>query len=229
MPIGGWVLREACRQAREWLDEGFEPIAVNLSGKQCRHDGFLARGAAACRATRLAGAAPTVRTDREHDDRPRGDRRVLGDGAAGISLAIDDFGTGYSAFAYLQSLPVDTLKIDRSFLAQIGPGTTDGAIVRAIVAMARALGITVVAEGVEYDAQWRFLREIGCDRAQGLFAGRAGPRRAVGPHRTRRAYRPCRAGERALLVDGKLGTAAEPLPHPMPQPYAGLTAASLQA
>nr|WKF55823.1 putative signaling protein [Paraburkholderia busanensis] len=190
VPIGGWVLREACRQARAWLDEGFEfgRIAVNLSGKQCRHDGFLHELAGVLSDTGLPArrlqfelVESMAMTGRDET------AALLGELARrGISLAIDDFGTGYSAFAYLQSLPVDTLKIDRSFLAQIGEridapidereaGAADGAIVRAIVAMAKALGITVVAEGVEYDAQWRFLREIGCDRAQGYLLGRPVP------------------------------------------------------
>lgn len=179
IPIGGWVLREACRQARAWLDEGFDfgRIAVNLSAKQCRHDGFLQEVAHVLSDTGLPArrlqfelVESMAMTDREETG------TLLRELARrGISLAIDDFGTGYSAFAYLQTLPVDTLKIDRSFLAQIGPGTTDGAIVRAIVAMAKALGITVVAEGIEQESQMQFLREIGCDRAQGYLLARPAP------------------------------------------------------
>ncbi|WP_063925991.1 EAL domain-containing protein [Cupriavidus sp. IDO] len=176
VPIGAWVLREACRQARAWLDEGFDfgRIAINLSARQCRHEGFLHEVASVLSDTGL----PARRLQFElvesmamtaHEETGALLRELAG---RGISLAIDDFGTGYSAFAYLRTLPVDTLKVDRSLLTQIGPGTTDGAILRAIVAMAKALGIIVVAEGVEQPSQMQFLREIGCDRVQGYLLAR---------------------------------------------------------
>ncbi|SDG43123.1 EAL domain-containing protein [Paraburkholderia phenazinium] len=97
----------------------------------------------------------------------------------GISLAVDDFGTGYSSFRYLQALPVDTLKVDRSFLAGVGPAGSDGTIVRAIVAMAKSLGIMVVAEGVETASQLAFLRQICCDRAQGYLLAVPSPPQAM--------------------------------------------------
>ena len=93
----------------------------------------------------------------------------------GISLAIDDFGTGYSSFTYLQTLPMDTLKVDRSFLSDVRDDGRNGAIMLAIVAMARSLGVAVVAEGVEKASQMQFLREIGCDRAQGYLLARPAP------------------------------------------------------
>ncbi|WP_434033256.1 EAL domain-containing protein [Cupriavidus sp. a3] len=176
MPIGAWVLREACRQARRWIEEGFAfgRIAVNLSARQCRHEQFLHD-----LTTILSDAGlPPGRLQLELVE----SMAMTGNGVTeallgelarrGVSLAIDDFGTGYSSFTYLQTLPVDTLKVDRSFLAGIDGRRRDSAIVRAIVAMARSLGLAVVAEGVENEEQLRFLREIGCDRGQGFLLGR---------------------------------------------------------
>jgi EAL domain-containing protein (putative c-di-GMP-specific phosphodiesterase class I) len=206
VPLGAWVLREACRQAREWLDEGFDfgRISVNLSARQCLHDGFLHQVTTILSETGL----PATRLQLELVESMammtgRGGIEALLEelAARGISLAIDDFGTGYSSFKYLQSLPVDTLKVDRSFLADLaapGPGTPprvkqnvarDRSIVRAIVAMARSLGVTVVAEGVETPRQLEFLREIGCDRAQGFLLARPAPAELMP-----RALEVCEAG-----------------------------------
>ncbi|TDV26730.1 diguanylate cyclase/phosphodiesterase with PAS/PAC sensor(s) [Paraburkholderia caballeronis] len=188
VPIGAWVLREACRQARAWLDEGFDfgRMSVNLSGRQCRHDGFLLELSNILSETGL----PASRLQFELVESMAmmtgggGIETLLHELAArGISLAIDDFGTGYSSFTYLQALPVDTLKVDRSFVAGIGSddgnGSSGGTIVRAIVAMAKSLGLAVVAEGVETEQQMRFLAATGCDRAQGFLLARPMPARAM--------------------------------------------------
>ncbi|CAN0624641.1 diguanylate cyclase [Burkholderia multivorans] len=200
VPIGRWVLREACRQARRWLDEGFEfgRIAVNLSARQCFTDNFLTN------LTRILSetALPPERLQLELlESMAMNTREEIGIllrelAARGISLAIDDFGTGYSSLAYLKDLPVDTLKIDRSFLADSGSGSSpDGAIVRAIVAMGRALGLDVVMEGVETKEQLAFLQEIGCHQVQGFLLGRPQPAEQLVENALRRGEGGAAAGD----------------------------------
>jgi diguanylate cyclase (GGDEF)-like protein/PAS domain S-box-containing protein len=183
VPLGRWVLREACRQARAWLDAGFEfgRIAVNLSARQCVTDGFLADLSAILSETAL----PAGRLQLELlESMAMNTREEIGSllrelMARNVSLAIDDFGTGYSSLAYLKDLPVDTLKIDRSFLADNEAHKPDRAIIRAIVAMGRALGLDVVMEGVETPEQLAFLREAGCHYAQGYLLARPQPAEQV--------------------------------------------------
>src|ERR1019366_9180513 len=104
---------------------------------------------------------------------PERARRVLTDLAhMGVMLSIDDFGTGYSSLAYLKNLPVHHLKIDRSFVQEMGTGTDDEVIVRSVVYLARNLGLQTVAEGVEDEATWQHLTDLGCDSAQGYFLAR---------------------------------------------------------
>lgn len=176
VPIGAWVLREACRQARLWIEEGFSfgRIAVNLSARQCRHEQFLHDLTEILSDTGLPPARLQLELVESMAMTGNGvTESLLGELARrGVSLAIDDFGTGYSSFTYLQTLPVDTVKVDRSFLAVIDAHRRESAILRAIVAMAHSLGLTVVAEGVENEEQLRFLREIGCDRGQGFLLAR---------------------------------------------------------
>ncbi len=179
VPIGAWVLREACRQARAWIDEGFTfgRVAINLSARQCRHERFLHDLTTILSDTGLPPSRLQLELVESMAMTGHGvTELLLGELAQrGVSLAIDDFGTGYSSFTYLQTLPVDTLKVDRSFLSGIDARQRDSTILRAIVAMARSLGLTVVAEGVENAEQVQFLREIGCDRGQGFMLARPAP------------------------------------------------------
>ncbi|CAI8692449.1 EAL domain-containing protein [Burkholderia pyrrocinia] len=179
VPIGRWVLHEACRQARRWLDEGFEfgRVSVNVSARQCFTDHFLSDLTTILSETALPAECLQLELLESMAMNTREEMGILLRELAtrGISLAIDDFGTGYSSLVYLKDLPVDTLKIDQSFLADCGSGSTDDAIVRAIVAMGRALGLDVVMEGVETAKQLAFLQEIGCHQGQGFLFARPQP------------------------------------------------------
>jgi diguanylate cyclase (GGDEF)-like protein len=172
--IGEWVLREACRWATFIGAERGLQVAVNLSPRQF-NDPRLPDMVA--RALRETGLPPglleleiTESTAMRETDATLGTLKRLKQ--LGVSIAIDDFGTGYSSLAYLKRFTVDKVKIDRAFVAE-GPGDRDqGAIVPAVVALAHALGIRVIAEGVETEAQRAFLEGCGCDYLQGNLAGR---------------------------------------------------------
>ncbi len=169
--IGAWVLREACRQLREWDAQGLPPttVAVNLSPVQFRRDDLLA---VVGETLRLAGVAPQ-RVELElteslllHDSE-RLSALMAALGGMGLMLAIDDFGTGYSNLGYLRRFAVDRLKVDRSFVHHITTDTHNEAIVRAVIQIARSLDMQVVAEGVEDQATVDHLLALGCDVGQG--------------------------------------------------------------
>ncbi|KFG94356.1 diguanylate cyclase [Burkholderia paludis] len=191
VPIGRWVLHEACRQARRWLDEGFEfgRVSVNVSARQCFTDHFLSDLTSILSETALPAECLQLELLESMAMNTREEIGILLRELAtrGISLAIDDFGTGYSSLVYLKDLPVDTLKIDRSFLTDCGSGSPDDAIVRAIVAMGRALGLDVVMEGVETEQQLAFLQEIGCHQVQGFLFARPQPAEQLAGMSSRRA------------------------------------------
>ncbi|HOZ64663.1 MAG TPA: GGDEF domain-containing phosphodiesterase, partial [Burkholderiaceae bacterium] len=175
IPIGNWVLQEACMQAKTWqnLGLGAIPVAVNLSARQFNAPSLDAAIEAAlksadCPAALLQLEITESMVMANANQALQTMRRM---NALGVQLSIDDFGTGYSSLSYLKRFPVNKLKIDRSFVSDIHVDVNDEAIVDAILTLARKLGLRTVAEGVETVAQLQFLRALGCDECQGyLFA-----------------------------------------------------------
>jgi EAL domain-containing protein (putative c-di-GMP-specific phosphodiesterase class I) len=178
VPMGQWVLREACRQARAWQGDvpGVGPlvVGVNLSASQFERDALPDEIGTILRDTGLPPACLQLEVSEAvlmRDD-PRMLTRLEALKTIGVRLAIDDFGTGYASLSYLKRLPVDCLKIDRSLVKGVGSDTEDTAIVRALVTLARSLGILVTAEGVETAEQLFQLRSLGCDQGQGYYFAR---------------------------------------------------------
>ena len=171
--IGDWVLRETCRQNKEWQSAGlpFVAVAVNLSAIQFRqHDlaqsiaTILRDGGPAPRYLELELTESAVMRDAEKTIAMMRELKAIG-----VQLSLDDFGTGYSSLSQLKHFPFDRLKIDQSFVRGLPDDPDDLAIVAAIIAMGKALGLTVIAEGVETQAQWDILQSLGCEEAQGFF------------------------------------------------------------
>lgn len=179
IPIGNWVLNEACRQMREWFDQGYSHwrMAVNLSALQFCHAGLVDNVAAALACHQLPANSLTLEitetTAMSDADASMAVLQQLSD--MGVDLSIDDFGTGYSSLMYLKRLPANELKIDRGFVNDLEHDSDDAAIVSAIVALGQALGLRIVAEGVETDTQQRFLTTLGCDALQGYLLGHPQP------------------------------------------------------
>ena len=179
VPIGDWVLDAACAQMRQWLDGGriAGPIAVNVSALQLNDPEFAARVVGILRHHDIDGSHLQIEvTESTVMANPEQAIRALGRLAAlGISIAVDDFGTGYSSFSYLKRLPINTLKIDRTFVDDIGTSGEDEQIVTAIIQVAHALKLQVVAEGVETREQAAFLARLGCHFGQGYLYARPLP------------------------------------------------------
>jgi diguanylate cyclase (GGDEF)-like protein/PAS domain S-box-containing protein len=179
VPLGTWVLQEACRQARAWRKTGLPPltIAVNLSLAQCRNGDLRRMTWQALRATDLeprwleleVTESLFLSAGNGHIE----DLRRLR--TRGVRVSIDDFGTGYSSLGRLRQLPVDQIKIDRSFVAGVGHSADAEAIVRAVIRLGHSLGLRVVAEGVETGTQCAFLQAEGCDAAQGFHIAKPLP------------------------------------------------------
>ena len=175
IPLSNWVLREACRQAALWMAEGQRlRVAVNLSASHFQHVLLLEQVSACLEESQLPaellelevtescimadvdGAISTLRSLKE----------------LGVTLSVDDFGTGYSSLSYLKLFPLDKLKIDQSFVSDLTSSKNDAAIVRAIIALGHAIGLTVIAEGVETQAQFAQLPALQCDEMQGYLYAR---------------------------------------------------------
>ena len=173
IPIGHWVLRTACAQNAQWLQEGLPPvrICVNLSMRQLEDPGLIEDLQSALEQSGLPPHLLELElTESMIMHNTERAVRILGSiKSLGVRLAIDDFGTGYSSLAQLKRFPIDTLKVDRSFIREIARDAEDRAITEAIIAMGKTLSLTIVAEGVETAEQKAFLRERACDEMQGYY------------------------------------------------------------
>ena len=183
LEIGAWVIDQACRQLRAWLDEGrpLVRIAVNVAARQFMAGDLdrvvstaLARHGVPAHWLELELTEGMLVTDPQAAIEMMKRLQVLG-----ITLSLDDFGTGFSSLAYLQKFPIDALKIDQSFVREIGREPGGAVLVDAVIALARRLRLRVVAEGVETAAQRDYLREQGCGEVQGYFIGRPAPAEAL--------------------------------------------------
>jgi diguanylate cyclase (GGDEF)-like protein/PAS domain S-box-containing protein len=179
LPIGRWVLREACRQARAWQCAGLPrlPIAVNVSAVEFRDQGFVDGVRAVLSETGLEARCLELElTERVLMEDAESTAAVLQElKMMGVHLAVDDFGTGYSSLSYLRQFPIDILKIDRSFVQQITDDSEDSLIVSAIINMGKSLKHVVVAEGIETQEQRAYLQSQHCAEGQGYFFGRPVP------------------------------------------------------
>ena len=184
LPVGEWVLRQACGQKKAWRDQGLAVarMSVNLSSRQLNDPNLVAT------VRRILGESELEPTDLELEitegmieDADQALKVLQGLSAMGVTLAIDDFGMGYSSLAHLKRFPIDTLKIDRTFVRDVTTDSDDAAIAKAIIAMAHSLKLKVIAEGVETREQLAFLKGESCDEFQGFLFSQAIPGRDLGP------------------------------------------------
>jgi diguanylate cyclase len=176
VPIGQWVVREACRQVQAWLDEGRRPVAVaiNISAVEFRDPRFLEHVRTVLTDSQLdARYLELELTESSLMQRAESSALALRDlKEMGVKVAIDDFGTGYSSLSYLRQFPIDALKVDQSFVHEISAGPAGTPIVSAVISMGRSLGHRVIAEGVETREQLAFLQAQGCGEGQGYYFSR---------------------------------------------------------
>jgi len=204
VPIGNWVLRESCQQLRKWLDDGLPRVQmnVNISALQFARDDFSDRVASVLEEFRLDPRLLTIELTESvvMDDDATARRQMNLLRQCGIHIAMDDFGTGYSSLSYLHRIPVDVLKIDRSFIDQLEAPEGTRPIVEAVISLAQRLSLTVVAEGVETEAQHAILDKAGCHEYQGYLFAR--PMNAADAGRCLRASRVHRFAKASDDVDG---------------------------
>ncbi|MDQ2823671.1 MAG: EAL domain-containing protein [Pseudomonadota bacterium] len=179
IPLGAWVLREACEQNQAWQDAGLARlrVAVNLSAYQFRQTDLADFVASVLKDAGMSGQYLELEvTESVVMHNPQDAVRILEQlSAQGIHISVDDFGTGYSSLSYLKQFRLDTLKIDRSFVRDIDSDADDAAIVRSVIALAHSLRLQVIAEGVETAEQLEYLRALGCDQYQGYFRSKPLP------------------------------------------------------
>lgn len=179
LELGAWVLNRACTQLKTWQGQGYNlaPVAINLSARQFSEQDLVKmiehEISAAGLQPALLELELTERVIMRNVEETRAKLQALKD--IGVKLSVDDFGTGYSSMNYLKLFPLDVLKIDRSFVMDLGIDSNDESIIRAIVALSKGLGLTTIAEGVETEQQREMLSSIGCDLMQGYLFSRPVP------------------------------------------------------
>jgi EAL domain-containing protein (putative c-di-GMP-specific phosphodiesterase class I) len=183
VPLGAWVMQEACAQVARWNEAGFAvgfghlEVSVNISPRQLVSPDFVESVRAAVLSSGLQPGALCLEITEStlmNDPQASADAmQALRD--LGVHISIDDFGTGYSSLSYLKHFPIDSLKVDQTFVDGLGEDPDDSVIVSAVIALAHSLGMTAVAEGVETEIALDELRRLGCDRVQGFLLGRPVP------------------------------------------------------